>query len=282
MNKNKAISNSILNFLKYYDIKSFSKLNNTNAYYFSSKYSLASNNIHIKNNILYSLINTNKYSFAKKQSQGGNTNSKKEQQKEKSKQEKSQLNQQYENLSQEDVTNNYNSQSKEIVDHYYEELSKIMSLRISNKMFESVNIILKHEKRTLNELATVNMKGSNIININPFDEDHKDNIIKALQTTNLDLQIQSEGNNIISVVVGPIPKEIKLETINKYKRLESNLKEEIKKLRHNGTSEAKKLEKITGKDSARKLEKNILDVIDKNVKRITKDIQTKIEEINSL
>eukprot|EP00340_Litonotus_pictus_P006998 CAMPEP_0170518264 /NCGR_PEP_ID=MMETSP0209-20121228/3990_1 /TAXON_ID=665100 ORGANISM="Litonotus pictus, Strain P1" /NCGR_SAMPLE_ID=MMETSP0209 /ASSEMBLY_ACC=CAM_ASM_000301 /LENGTH=235 /DNA_ID=CAMNT_0010803747 /DNA_START=68 /DNA_END=776 /DNA_ORIENTATION=- len=213
----------------------------------------------------FSLYTNSKFFFAKKAS----SSSKKETQKQKDKEVKSKLNEEYENISQEDIQKKYDTRTSEIIKAKTDELSKISNLRVSPKLFEGILVHLKTQKNSLSEISSITIKGANIINIAPFDASHKDPILKSLQLTKLDLQINSEGNNIV-IVVGTIPKEVKLEYSNKVKKVESGLKEELKKLKNEMTAEIKKLEKITGKDQSKKLEKKILEVIDKQAKSQTK------------
>jgi ribosome recycling factor len=225
------------------------------------------------------LMRTQIFSFSKKAEV--KSHGKKQQHKAKDQEEKNKINEEYNDTSTEDLISSYKTKADEITKHEQEDLGKIMSLRVSTKLFETVTVILKHEKSTIADLSTISMKGSNIINIAPYDQGNKEQIVQALQSTNLDLQINSEGT-LIHVIVGPIPKELKLEVTNKIKRVENNFKENIKKLRHAAVNETKKLEKIIGKDTAKNLEKQILDVIDKSSKQLEKQIKAKLDEVNSI
>jgi ribosome recycling factor len=228
------------------------------------------------------LFSLSYYNFAKKTSQSQSENHKMvDDKREKSKKEKEELNQQYKDVSKEDLVSQYASKAKEYINKENDNLSKIMSLRVSTKLFEDVFVTLKHEKSKISEISTISMKGSNMINISPFDVEHKDIIIKALQTTKLDLQIKAEGNNIL-VIVGPIPKDLKLEITNKIKKIDTSFKDEIKKLKHGAIAEAKKLEKIIGKDESKRMEKSLVEVIDKESKKLEKDIKTKMDEVSSI
>lgn len=270
------INNSSMNSLK----QSFSITKKVLPNYLKSLYSFQNNsllNFQVKCGFSV-FYNTSKMNFAKKVKESGA--SKKEQDKQKEKEVKAQLNNEYKDVSQEDLVTDYKNKAKDIVNHVREDLSKIPSLRVTPKLFETLNINLKTQKTELSEIAAVTMKGANIVNIAPFDMDQKDSIIKSLQTTKFDLNIQSEGSNIV-VVVGAIPKDLKMELNVKIKRIDTHLKEEIKKLRSAANNETKKLEKITGKDSSRKLDKQIIETIEKEIKLADKEIKMKTDEINN-
>jgi ribosome recycling factor len=106
------------------------------------------------------------------------------------------------------------------------------------------------------------LRSSNVLVINPFDESHKDAVIKSIEGSKLDVQITIEGGSIV-VTLGAIPDEMKNECLVKSKKLFESCREELKELRHTLVSEMKKLEKILGQDEARRIEKGILEVVEK-------------------
>jgi ribosome recycling factor len=141
----------------------------------------------------------------------------------------------------------------------------IIKLSRSNpKILENCQVSVKAKKYKLSELGTVMVRGANILVINPFEEDHKEAIIKSVESSKLDVQINIEGSNIV-VTLGAIPSDIKNESIQNLKKMTDNAKEKLKNARHNCSSEMKKLEKILGKDEGKRLETSILDFIDKYI-----------------
>jgi ribosome recycling factor len=106
------------------------------------------------------------------------------------------------------------------------------------------------------------LRSSNVLVINPFDESHKDSIIKSIEGSKLDVQITTEGLSIV-VTLGAIPNEMKNECQVKAKKLFEGCKEESKELRHAMVAEVKKLEKILGQDEAKRIEKALLEFIEK-------------------
>jgi len=114
----------------------------------------------------------------------------------------------------------------------------------------------------LAEIATVMIRGTNILVINPYDADQRDAIIKAVETSKLDVQISTEDSNVV-VILGAIPQDMKNEYIHNAKKLFESVKEDLKSTRHLVISEIKKLEKILSKDEAKRIEKNILENVDR-------------------
>ena len=123
--------------------------------------------------------------------------------------------------------------------------------------------MVKAKKLRLDDIAAVMNRGANILVVNPFDENHKESIIKGLESCKLDIQIKIDGNNIV-VNLGDMPSDVKTECLNSLKKMSTKAIDQIKDIRHSIVNEMKKVEKILSKDDARKLEKTILaDVIEK-------------------
>jgi ribosome recycling factor len=114
------------------------------------------------------------------------------------------------------------------------------------------------------------LKAANVLAITPFDESHKDSIVKSIESSKLDVQITTEGNSIV-VTLGAIPDDMKNESLQKLKKLNDASKEDMKNLRHSLLSEIKKLEKIIGQDEAKRLEKAIIETFEKYVYYLLKN-----------
>jgi ribosome recycling factor len=106
------------------------------------------------------------------------------------------------------------------------------------------------------------LKAANILAVNPFDESHKDAIIKSIESSKLDVQITTEGSSVV-VTLGAIPDDMKSESLQKIKKITDAAKEDFKTLRHNLVSEMKKLEKVLGQDEAKRIEKGFLEILEK-------------------
>jgi ribosome recycling factor len=106
------------------------------------------------------------------------------------------------------------------------------------------------------------IRGTNILVINPYEEDHRDAIIKSVETSKMDIQITTEDSNII-VTLGAIPKDVKNEVLQSTKKVFDRFKDNLKGIRQSITNEIKRLEKIISKDETKRIEKNLLNDLDK-------------------
>lgn len=114
----------------------------------------------------------------------------------------------------------------------------------------------------LGEICTVMVRGTNILVINPYEEDHRDAIIKSVETSKMDVNITTEDTNVI-VTLGAIPKDVKAEVVQSAKKVFDRFKDNLKGIRQSITSEIKRLEKIISKDESKRIEKNLLNDLDK-------------------
>lgn len=121
---------------------------------------------------------------------------------------------------------------------------------------------IRGKKTDLNQISNIMLKSSNVYVITPFEDSHKEAIIKSLETTKLDIQITTENNSII-LTIGEIPDTLKKECLSKTKKLFEAFKEDIKNLRHSSSLEIKKLEKIMGSDESKRIVKYLNELFEK-------------------
>jgi len=144
--------------------------------------------------------------------------------------------------------------------------------RSNPKIFDNAQVSIKGKKLKLTDISTIMLRAANVLVINPFDETHKDAIIKSIESSKLDVQISSEGNNVV-VTLGAIPDDLKNESLIQSKKLFDSSKEQIKDARRECIDEMKKLEKILGKDDAKRIEKGIIEVFDTTNKRLEQNFK---------
>ena len=98
--------------------------------------------------------------------------------------------------------------------------------------------------------------------VTPFDENMKDSINKGIESSKLDAQVTSEDSSLV-VVLGNIPNDLKKEYLTTITKIYNHSKESIKEVRHGLLGEMKKIEKILGKDEAKRMEKGIIEDVEK-------------------
>jgi ribosome recycling factor len=87
-----------------------------------------------------------------------------------------------------------------------EELKQVKSGRAAPNIFDNIEISVKGEKHPFKDLCQTIVKGSNSLMVRIFDENHKDDVIRALQRADLDLNCVMEGKDL-KVKLGTSKKE---------------------------------------------------------------------------
>ena len=97
-------------------------------------------------------------------------------------------------------------------------------------MFDEVDVNAYGEKHKYIELCQTIVKGNNVILVKVFDESIKDDVIKALERSDLDLNCTMEGKDI-KVKLGTSKKEHIDQALKKIKNIGDAFKKNIKEAR---------------------------------------------------
>ena len=124
-----------------------------------------------------------------------------------------------------------------------EEIQEVKSGRASPNIFDNLEVNAYGEKHTFSDLSQTIVKGTNALIVKVFDEGVKDEVIKALQRSDLDLSISQEGKDI-KVKLGTSKKEHIDAAFKQIKGINEEFKMGLKEIRHEMNNVVKKLEKI--------------------------------------
>ena len=86
------------------------------------------------------------------------------------------------------------------------ELSSIRTGRANTSIIESIKINVYNSNLPLNQLASINIIDASLININAWDKNNIDHIIKSIQSSDLGLNPTKDGD-IIKLSVPPLSEE---------------------------------------------------------------------------
>lgn len=116
--------------------------------------------------------------------------------------------------------------------------------------------------------------------INVYDESVRENVMKAVNNSGIDLACTLEGTNI-QVRLHSTTSENKKDYMVKAKRVENQAKEKIKSIRQRTLAKTKKLEKLIGIDETRALNERCEKVIKEGIKELERILAKKEKEIMS-
>ena len=113
-----------------------------------------------------------------------------------------------------------------------------------------------------------------------FDEGVKDEVLKALQRSDFDLQVQLEGKDI-RVKLGTNRKEQVAAALKKVKECSESFKKDLRAARHTAMDTLKKLNKILPQDEVKLLEDEFEKMFKKAEEGAKKACDEKEKEINA-
>lgn len=135
------------------------------------------------------------------------------------------------------------------------------------------------ERYPFGDLCQVMVRGSSVVLISVHDEGVRENVMKAVNNSGLEVACTLEGKNI-QVKLLATTAENKKEYLAKAKRLEAGAKERVKDLRHGMLAKSRKLEKLIGQDEARRFSGDVESAVKKGAQQVEKVLAAKEKEIS--
>jgi ribosome recycling factor len=171
--------------------------------------------------------------------------------------------------------------TEEIIKYFRGQLSAIRGSRPSPKLVEDIPVEYFGQKLAIKQLASIAVAPPREIQITIWDKQIVSGIAKAIESSNLNVSANVEGN-LIRINLPPLSEERRRELI---KIVKKEAEETRIKLRHLRDDINKKIvheleaKKIT-KDDKFQLKEKVQEFIDKTNSEIEKILETKIKEIN--
>ena len=135
----------------------------------------------------------------------------------------------------------------------------------------------------LNQVAAISSPDPRTLTIQPWDTSLLKAIEKAIQTSDLGINPQNDGR-VIRLVFPQLTEERRKDLAKQVKKYSEDAKVAMRNIRRDGMDYVKKLKKngdIT-EDDQKKAEKDLQDLLDKNIKRVDAALAAKEKELMSL
>jgi ribosome recycling factor len=171
--------------------------------------------------------------------------------------------------------------TEEIIKYFRDQLSAIRGSRPSPKLVEDIPVEYFGQKLAIKQLASIGIAPPREIQITVWDKQIVSSIAKAVESSNLNISANVEGN-LIRINLPPLSEERRQELI---KIVKKEAEETRIKLRHARDEINKNIvqnfeqKKIT-EDDKFKLKEKVQESVDKTNSEIEKILETKIKEIN--
>jgi len=160
------------------------------------------------------------------------------------------------------------------------DLSAIRAGRANPHVLDKITVEYYGTPTPINQLATIQVPEARQIVIQPWDAKILNDIVKAIQTSDLGINPNSDGK-VIRLIFPPLTEERRKELTKDVKKIGEQSKIAIRQIRRDAMENYKKQEKakeIT-EDDLKTIEKDIQKLTDEYIEKVDDIVNAKIEEI---
>ncbi|MCL5408998.1 MAG: ribosome recycling factor [Candidatus Omnitrophica bacterium] len=169
---------------------------------------------------------------------------------------------------------------KKAEEAFLKEIGTLRLGRASVSLLEEVFVDYYGSKLPINQIATITIPQPQLLLIQPWDKSMLEKIVKAIQVSNIGLNPLPDAS-VIRISVPPLSQERRNELVKILKKMEEQVKIEIREIRRKKNEEIKKIEKDKeiSEDESFKLIERIQKLTDKFIEELEKKTSTKEKEI---
>ena len=175
---------------------------------------------------------------------------------------------------------NYSIKMDKTIQSFKKDLSTLRTGRASPSMLDMIKVEVYGQQLPINQLATVSVPEARLISIQVWDKSNVQFIDSSIKKSELGINPQVDGQ-IIRVRIPDLTEERRKELIKIVKSMAEKSKISVRSIRRDGNENLKKdlKDKKISEDENKKLEKNIQNLTDENIKNIEKILEEKEKEI---
>ena len=169
------------------------------------------------------------------------------------------------------------------LEHLEEDFGAVRAGRANAKVLDRITVEYYGSATALNGVATISTPDARTLVIQPWDNKLLKEIQKAIQLSDLGINPQNDGK-VIRLVFPQLTEERRKDLAKQVKKYAEDAKVAMRNIRRDGMDYVKKLKKnseIT-EDDQKKAEKDLQDLLDKNIKRVDAALAAKEKELMSL
>ena len=177
----------------------------------------------------------------------------------------------------------YKTKMSKTIDVFSKDLSSLRTGRANASMLDLIRVEVYGQKMPINQLGTITTPEPRSINIQVWDINNVVFIDSAIKKSEIGLNPQIDGQ-LIRLPIPNLSEERRVEMKKMVKSMGEKCKVSIRNIRREGNDELKKLLKLKdiSEDDLKKLEKNIQDFTDENIKIIDNKVSSKEDEIMTI
>ena len=177
----------------------------------------------------------------------------------------------------------YSRKMDKTLDVLAENFGAVRAGRANAKVLDRISVEYYGSETPLNGVATISSPDARTLVIQPWDTKLLKDIQKAIQTSDLGINPQNDGR-VIRLVFPQLTEERRKELTKQVKKYAEDAKVAMRNIRRDGMDYVKKLKKnneIT-EDDQKKAEKDLQDLLDKNIKKVDAALAAKEKELMAI
>lgn len=160
------------------------------------------------------------------------------------------------------------------------ELASIRTGKASPGLLDSIKVDYYGSQVPLKQVANIAVPDAKLITVQPWEKPMVQEVVKAIQASNLGLNPQSDGS-FIRIPLPPLTEERRHELVKTVKQMIEDGKIAIRNIRRDANEKLKKLEKShdISEDEYHRYHKEIQDLTDGSIKELDSVCTVKEKEI---
>lgn len=177
----------------------------------------------------------------------------------------------------------YGRRMEKALDHLSEEFGAVRAGRANAKVLDRISVEYYGSETPLAGVATISSPDARTLVVQPWDSSLLKEIQKAIQVSDLGINPQNDGK-VIRLIFPQLTEERRVELTKKVKKYAEEAKVAMRNIRRDGMDYVKKLKKnseIT-EDEQKKAEKDLQDMLDKNIKKVDEALAAKEKELMAI
>ncbi len=169
------------------------------------------------------------------------------------------------------------------LDHLQDEFGAVRAGRANAKVLDRISVEYYGSETPLNGVATISSPDARTLVVQPWDTKLLKDIAKAIQMSDLGINPQNDGR-VIRLTFPQLTEERRKDLAKQVKKYAEDAKVAMRNIRRDGMDYVKKLKKTNEitEDDQKKAEKDLQDLLDKNIKKVDVALAAKEKELMAI
>ena len=177
----------------------------------------------------------------------------------------------------------YGRRMEKALDHLADEFGAVRAGRANAKVLDRITVEYYGSETPLAGVATISSPDARTLVVQPWDTSLLKEIQKAIQASDLGINPQNDGK-VIRLIFPQLTEERRKELTKQVKKYAEDAKVAMRNIRRDGMDYVKKLKKDSAitEDEQKKAEKDLQDMLDKNIKKVDEATAAKEKELMAI